>query len=183
MATGTSIVKGDAGGSIVPAGTPQVQRSLPDVPALAKAMGDVFKVGGWPLAALFVAALLLLFLIGKGLISQAVGFVQTVTIILTISSVVTLLVFTGIAYARWRTELNMRCEVYQSETKLQDKFILELTEYVLNMAKPGWGPADLKNTIEALSTSMVDFIQGVSTARQELRASVIIPPPNAAQVQ
>ena len=144
-------------------------------------MGDVFKAGGLPLTLLFVAALVMLGLIAKGVVSQALGFFQTVTVILTISSVVTLLALAGIAYARWRAELDVRRDVYRSETELQDKFILELTQYVLAMAKPGWGPADLKNTLDGITNSMVGLILDVSTARQDLRTSVIVPPPTAEQ--
>ncbi len=170
----TKIVKAGGGHSIVRAGPVQAQMSLPDVPTLAKAMGDVFKVGGWPLAALFVVALLILVLIAKGVVSQAVGFFQTVTIILTVSSVVTLFGLAAIAYLRWRAELDLRRDIYRSETELQDKFILQLIQYAMT-GNPEWTPTNRKDAIDAITNSMVNLIRGVSTARQELRADVVMP--------
>ncbi len=59
-----------------------------EVPSLAKGMKDVYKVGGWPLAALLVVALIALALVGQGLFAQAASLIKTISLFVAISSVV-----------------------------------------------------------------------------------------------
>jgi len=140
-----------------------------EVPSLAKGMKDVYKVGGWPLAALLVVALIALALVGQGLFAQAASLIKTISLFVAISSVVVLLVLTVLGYLRWKTEVGVYRDSYNAELELQDKFLLSLLQYASTVGGPNALPGDRKALIEAIGPAIGGLMQQMIDVRSKLR--------------
>lgn len=159
-------------------GTPVAAPKVPelDLPGLGEAMRDVFKVGGWPLAALFLAAVGLVGLLQAGLFATAVSFVQTLTMVLVLASVVTYLAMTVLGYLQWKTEVEARRSVYEDETQFQDRFMLELIKYAVGLSdtRGESTPEGRMKEIEWLTGSVTALVRGLGEARRDLRAAAVL---------
>jgi voltage-gated potassium channel Kch len=146
--------------------------SLFTPPELAKAMCDVFKIGGWPLAALFVVAFVgIAVVVGWGKVTDAAAqFISTMSILLVLSSVVTFLVLTIIAYLRWKDELNRNFEIFKVETELLDKFIIQVIQYANQVLREKMTPEGHGKEIESLTKAIGRLVMEVTKARAQLRA-------------
>jgi len=144
--------------------------SLPTTPELAEAMREVYRTGGFPLAALFIAALLGILAVGLDVLGGAVQFISNVSILLVYLGVFTFLVLTIIAYLRWKAELNRNLQTFKAETELQDKFVLQVIEYASRGASGDLTPKQRMDEIESLTRAIAQLVSEVTKARAQLRA-------------
>jgi hypothetical protein len=160
----------EGGGGSPKSQDPRPTYTLPTTPELAAALRDVWKTGGWPLAALFVVALIGVILVGAGLVQQATQTILSIAIFLAVASFLTFLVLTVLGFLRWKAELTAHNEIYRIETELQDKFILRLFQYAAEVGGPDISPEGRKKEIQTLTDAVGQLIREATKARNELRS-------------
>jgi hypothetical protein len=150
-----------------------------DIPSIAKALKEVYAIGSIPLTLIFVAAVVVFWLLVKGALT-ALPFLGYLVGFLIAAAVVVFLIINWLAYRKWRDEVNARIENRRLEIDLyvrltasaretQDGFLLNVLKYTGNLAaKSDLTPDGRIAEINALAGSLGSLVNQFVDLRRKL---------------
>jgi hypothetical protein len=154
------------------------------VPEIAKPLMDVFKVGGLPLAFLFVAALLLSWLITQQIAAGALSTFLLIVAITLGASFASFVFLVTLGYIKWRQDLKSNIEryrldmetykeLYRSEITLQENFMLAISNQAAQIASSHseWSPSDYEKGVTAFGKAVDTMLPKMMDIRAKMRLS------------
>jgi hypothetical protein len=162
--------------------TPEKPQALL-IPDISQALREVYKVGGLPLALVFIAAVVTFGLVVRDALELSRSLINIV-FFLVVASVFLFLALMLIGYFRWRDEVHTKqeehrlemeayYELYNREIESQDKFMLGLVEYATKLM--GEGDAERARDVELFTKTLGGVVAQMMEIRARLRP-VIEPP-------
>jgi hypothetical protein len=152
-----------------------------DFPSISKPLIEVFRVGGIPLALLFIITTIIGYLLTARFATEALSTVLLILKWMLAGSFGSFAVLTTLGYLKWREEIKVRLEEhrlnmeeyrerYRTETALQEKFVSLISQHgaAIAAAHPDWAASDIKSGIDALAKS----VEGILPRMMELRVNM-----------